>query len=52
MTLYQPGDEVFGMVDFPRLRGCYAEYVSVPPRHLVRKPVGIDHVSAAALPQA
>jgi NADPH:quinone reductase-like Zn-dependent oxidoreductase len=34
MTLYQPGDEVFGMVDFPRLRGCYAEYVSVPPRHL------------------
>lgn len=52
VTLYQPGDEVFGMVDFPRLRGCYAEYVSVPPRHLVRKPAAIDHVSAAALPQA
>lgn len=52
VTKYRPGDEVFGMVDFPRLRGCYAEYVAVPPRHLVRKPAGIDHVQAAALPQA
>ncbi len=52
VTLYRPGDEVFGMPDFPSLPGCYAEYVTAPPRHLVRKPAGVDHVQAAALPQA
>jgi NADPH:quinone reductase-like Zn-dependent oxidoreductase len=52
VTLYQPGDEVFGMLRFPRLAGCYAEYVTAPSRQLAPKPPGIDHVEAAALPQA
>ncbi len=40
------------MPHFPRMPGGYAEYVTAPPRHLARKPAGIDHVQAAALPQA
>lgn len=47
---FQPGDEVFGMPLFPRQAGGYAEYVSVPSHQVVRKPAGLDHVHAAALP--
>ncbi len=50
VTLYEPGDEVFGMPLFPRLPGAYAEYVVAPPRHFARKPASLDHVHAAALP--
>ncbi|WP_433191398.1 NADP-dependent oxidoreductase [Actinoallomurus sp. CA-150999] len=52
VTLYEPGDEVFGMPRFPHPAGAYAEYVTAPPRHFARKPAGIDHVQAAALPLA
>ncbi|GAB3962133.1 hypothetical protein GCM10029978_016680 [Actinoallomurus acanthiterrae] len=38
VTLYQPGDEVFGMPRFPHPAGAYAEYVTAPPRHFARKP--------------
>lgn len=44
------GDEVFGLVRFPSLGGAYAEYVSAPAAELARKPAGIDHAQAAALP--
>ncbi|MEV0229309.1 NADP-dependent oxidoreductase [Nonomuraea sp. NPDC050786] len=47
---FKPGDEVFGMVNFPYYAAAYAEYVVARPRHLARKPAGIDHVQAAALP--
>jgi NADPH:quinone reductase-like Zn-dependent oxidoreductase len=47
VTLYRPGDEVFGMSRFPHPAGAYAHYVTAPPRHLARKPAGIDHVEAA-----
>ncbi|SEG85935.1 NADPH:quinone reductase [Nonomuraea solani] len=47
---FKPGDEVFGMVNFPRYAGAYAEYVVARPRQLARKPAGIDHIQAAALP--
>jgi len=50
VTLFRPGDEVFGMAGFPRLLGAYAEFIAAPARHFVRKPAGIDHVQAAALP--
>ncbi|GAA0663218.1 NADP-dependent oxidoreductase [Kitasatospora atroaurantiaca] len=50
VTLFQPGDEVFGMAGFPRLLGAYAEFIAAPARHFVHKPAGIDHVQAAALP--
>jgi NADPH:quinone reductase-like Zn-dependent oxidoreductase len=49
-TLFEPGDEVFGMPRFPEQAGGYAEYVAAPSRHFARKPDGLDHVHAAALP--
>ncbi len=52
VTLYSPGDEVFGMPRFPEQTGGYAEYVAAPARRFAPKPAGIDHVQAAALPLA
>lgn len=52
VTLYAPGDEVFGMPQFPQQAGGYAEYVAAPARHFARKPAGLTHVEAAALPLA
>ncbi|WP_330250570.1 NADP-dependent oxidoreductase [Nocardia sp. NBC_00565] len=52
VTLYQPGDAVFGMPHFPRQAGGYAEFVAAPARHFVRKPDTITHLEAAALPLA
>ncbi|MCF2532042.1 NADP-dependent oxidoreductase [Yinghuangia soli] len=55
VTEWQAGDEVFGLVRFPALgdggRG-YAEYTTSPAGHLARKPAGIDHLQAAAVPMA
>jgi NADPH:quinone reductase-like Zn-dependent oxidoreductase len=50
VTLYEPGDEVFGMLPFPSIHGAYAEYVVGPTRAFVRKPDVLDHVQAAAIP--
>ncbi|MFJ1565468.1 NADP-dependent oxidoreductase [Streptomyces erythrochromogenes] len=52
VTLYAPGDEVYGMPLFPRQAGGYAEFVVAPARHFARKPRSLDHVQAAALPLA
>ncbi|MFC9997691.1 NADP-dependent oxidoreductase [Nocardia sp. NPDC127526] len=52
VTLFAPGDEVFGLPRHPLPAGTYAEYVVSPARHLVRKPAGLSHVQAAALPLA
>jgi NADPH:quinone reductase-like Zn-dependent oxidoreductase len=52
VTMYKPGDEVFGVPRQPRPAGTYAEYVTSPARHIVRKPAGLSHVEAAALPLA
>ncbi|MEV2278713.1 NADP-dependent oxidoreductase [Nocardiopsis sp. NPDC049922] len=46
------GDEVYGMPNFPDAAGAHADYVTASPRHLARKPAGLDHVQAAALPLA
>jgi NADPH:quinone reductase-like Zn-dependent oxidoreductase len=51
-ALYEPGDEVFGMLRYPGGHGAYAEYVTAPTRHLARKPGDLDHVQAAAIPLA
>jgi NADPH:quinone reductase-like Zn-dependent oxidoreductase len=50
VTLYRPGDAVFGMPEFPRQAGGYAEYVTGPARHFAPKPDELDHIEAAALP--
>ncbi|BCJ40807.1 NADPH:quinone reductase [Actinoplanes ianthinogenes] len=47
---FRVGDEVYGLPFFPRAAGGYAEYVAAPSRMLARKPAGLDHVHAAALP--
>ncbi|OAR26753.1 NADPH:quinone reductase [Streptomyces sp. ERV7] len=52
VTLFGPGDEVFGMPRFPYPAGAYAEYVTAPARHFAPRPRGLDHIRAAALPLA
>ncbi|MFG1614137.1 NADP-dependent oxidoreductase [Nonomuraea wenchangensis] len=51
-VLHKPGDEVFGLLRYPQGHGAFAEYVTAPSRHFVRKPAGLDHVQAAGLPLA
>jgi NADPH:quinone reductase-like Zn-dependent oxidoreductase len=50
VTLFKPGDEVFGLLPFPQGHGAYAEYVVGPTRVFVPKPDRLDHVEAAAIP--
>ncbi|MEU4161016.1 NADP-dependent oxidoreductase [Actinoplanes sp. NPDC026670] len=50
VTLFAPGDEVFGMPRFPRPAGAYADYVTGPARHFAAKPAELDHVQAGGLP--
>jgi NADPH:quinone reductase-like Zn-dependent oxidoreductase len=52
VTRFQPGDEVFGMLPYPNGVGSHAEYVTGPAHAFTHKPVGIDHIQAAALPLA
>src|SRR5262245_22280278 len=50
VTLFKPGDEVFGMLPYPFGVGSHAEYVTAPSRTFAKKPANIDHVQAGALP--
>ncbi|WP_274917909.1 NADP-dependent oxidoreductase [Streptomyces sp. WZ-12] len=52
VTLFQPGDEVFGMLPYPHGAGSHAEYVTGPARAFVPKPAALSHVEAGALPLA
>ncbi|NED93125.1 NADP-dependent oxidoreductase [Streptomyces sp. SID11233] len=52
VTLFKPGDEVFGMLPYPYGVGSHAEYVAAPARAFTHKPAGIDHIQAGALPLA
>ncbi len=52
VTIFKPGDEVFGMLPYPDGVGSHAEYVTGPARAFVHKPAGVDHVQAGALPLA
>ena len=47
-TEFKPGDEVFGMINFPGHGKAYAEYVAAPAEHLALKPANITHEEAAA----
>lgn len=38
VTLFAPGDKVFGMPRFPHPAGAYAEYVTAPARHFAHLP--------------
>lgn len=50
VSLFEPGDEVFGMLPYPYGAGSHAEYVAGPARAFVPKPEGLSHVEAGALP--
>jgi NADPH:quinone reductase-like Zn-dependent oxidoreductase len=50
VTLYTPGDVVFGLLPFPQGHGAYAEYVVGPTRAFVPKPDRLSHIQAAAIP--
>ena len=52
VTLFKPGDEVFGMLPYPHGVGSHAEYVAGPTRAFANKPENVDHVQAGALPLA
>jgi NADPH:quinone reductase-like Zn-dependent oxidoreductase len=52
VTLFKPGDEVFGMLPYPHGAGAYAEYAKGTARSFARKPSSLDHVRAGALPLA
>ncbi|MGW2020641.1 NADP-dependent oxidoreductase [Streptomyces decoyicus] len=52
VTLFAPGDKVFGMPRFPHAAGAYAEYVTAPARHFAHLPTSLDHIQGAALPLA
>lgn len=52
VTLFKPGDEVFGMLPYPYGVGAHAEYVTGPARAFTHKPDAVDHVQAGALPLA
>jgi NADPH:quinone reductase-like Zn-dependent oxidoreductase len=52
VTMFKPGDEVFGMLPYPHGVGSHAEYVTGPARAFAHKPTSIDHVQAGALPLA
>jgi len=47
---FRQGDEVFG--DVADESGSYAQYATAPVSQVARKPAGLDHVEAAALPIA
>jgi NADPH:quinone reductase-like Zn-dependent oxidoreductase len=53
VTLFKPGDEVYGMKDgyvAKTYRGTYAEYVVVPEKSLAAKPKNLGYEEAAAIP--
>lgn len=55
VTEWVEGDEVFGLLRFRSTVHAakgYAEYTTAPVGDLARKPVGLDHVHAAAVPMS
>jgi NADPH:quinone reductase-like Zn-dependent oxidoreductase len=52
VTIFAPGDRVFGMPWFPRAAGAYSEFVTAPSRQFARMPAGMSFEEAAALPLA
>ncbi|TIW22506.1 MAG: NADP-dependent oxidoreductase, partial [Mesorhizobium sp.] len=52
VTEFKVGDDVFGMPQFPKKAGAYAELATAPVGEIAAKPAAIDHAHAAALPLA
>ena len=55
ITLFKPGDEVYGFKDgyvAKTFRGTYAEYAVAPEKSLAKKPPRLSHEEAASIPLA
>ncbi len=52
VTRFDVGDSVYGLCQFPRALGGFAEYVVAPSRQLARKPANINFEEAAGTPLA
>ena len=55
VTLFKPGDEVYGYKDGyvgETFRGTYSEFTVVPEKSLATKPKNLSHEQAAAIPAA
>ncbi|MFP8966721.1 NADP-dependent oxidoreductase [Pokkaliibacter sp. CJK22405] len=52
VSIFQPGDAVMGLLNFPSPGRCYAEEVSASAGHLIHKPDNLSFAEAAALPLA
>jgi NADPH:quinone reductase-like Zn-dependent oxidoreductase len=55
VTLFKPGDEVYGFKDgyvAKTYRGTYAQYVVAPEKSLAKKPDNLSHLEAACVPLA
>src|SRR5690242_9955697 len=55
VTLFKPGDEVYGFKDgyvAKTYRGTYAEYVVAPEKTMAKKPSNLSHLEAACIPLA
>jgi NADPH:quinone reductase-like Zn-dependent oxidoreductase len=50
VTLFAPGDDVYGMLPFPQGHGAYSDFAVGPTRAFARKPGRLSHTEAAALP--
>ena len=50
VTMFEPGDRVMGMINFPAGGGGYAEFVVAPDTQLVKVPDGVSLHDAAAVP--
>jgi len=48
VTEFKPGEEAFGMINFPGHGKAYAEFVAAPIEHIALKPRTITHEEAAA----
>lgn len=48
VTDFAVGDEVYGMIRFPKQGRAYAEYVTAPVTEIALKPQRLSHVQAAA----
>lgn len=52
VSAFAPGDEVLGLIGFPKAGNTYADYVLVSPNELIRKPAALTTQQAGGLPLA
>jgi NADPH2:quinone reductase len=46
---FKPGDEVFGLINFPERAGCFAEFLTAPAKQISHRPADLPAEVAAGL---